>query len=546
MNDIKITFNKSEYTFKKGMTMLDISKEFQKFFKYDILSCRVNSDIVSLNHILNEDADVDFFDISTFVGNKTYERSAILILVKATKDILGKDVRVELSIDKGVYCVIDGIDKDKLDLINKRMHEIVNNNYQIEKFLVNRIKAIKYYQDIKEYDKVELLKYISNTYITIYKLDNVFDYMYGEMVINTSYIKEFNLEYMDNNKFVLMLPFRFNDNKIEEYVHHEKMFNEIIEYLDWSNRINITTFSDINKLLSKGKWYDLIFMSESKQNKRLQEISHNIKENSNIKMVLISGPSCSGKTTTSKKLKLFLESEGLKPHAISIDDYFKERDDTPLDEFGNKDYESINAIDIELFNKQLEELLEGNEITLPTFNFITGKKEFKNKLKIEKNGILIIEGLHSLNEELTKSIHKDNKFKIYISPLTCLNLDNHNRLNTSDNRLLRRIVRDNLRRGYSASQTLNSWKQVRMGETKYVFPYQDSADVVINTSLMYEINVLKVYAEPLLFSINEDDPNYREAIRLINILRMVLPMPAANIPYDSILREFIGNSCFDE
>ena len=318
-----------------------------------------------------------------------------------------------------------------------------------------------------------------------------------------------------------------------------------MEYIDWSDKIGIRNVSDINKMLAEGKWNDLIFMSEATYNKNLLDISETIYKNEDIKMVLIAGPSCSGKTTTSKKLEMFLESKGLNPVALSVDDYFKERIDTPLDEDGNKDYESINAIDTELFNDQLSRLLKGEEVILPTYNFITGQKEFKRRLKLKENAILIIEGLHSLNDELTKTIDKKNKYRIYISPLTCLNLDNHNRLNTTDNRLLRRLVRDNLRRGYNASETLDSWKRVRKGETEYVFPYQDKSDIVLNTSLIYEMNVLKVYAEPLLFSVNESDPNYIEAIRLINLLRMILPMPSASIPLDSVMREFIGNGCFE-
>ena len=433
----------------------------------------------------------------------------------------------------------------KLDVIKNRMHEIIEESVEIQKLNINRIKVIKYYELRKMYDKVNLLKYLSNTYITIYKLDNIYDYMYGEMAINTSYVKDFNLEYINKDGFVLMLPFTYDNNKVNKYVHHEKFFNSVMEYIDWSDKIGIRNVSDINKMLAEGKWNDLIFMSEATYNKNLLDISETISKNEDIKMVLIAGPSCSGKTTTSKKLEMFLESKGLNPVALSVDDYFKERIDTPLDEDGNKDYESINAIDTELFNDQLSRLLKGEEVILPTYNFITGQKEFKRRLKLKENAILIIEGLHSLNDELTKTIDKKNKYRIYISPLTCLNLDNHNRLNTTDNRLLRRLVRDNLRRGYNASETLDSWKRVRKGETEYVFPYQDKSDIVLNTSLIYEMNVLKVYAEPLLFSVNESDPNYIEAIRLINLLRMILPMPSASIPLDSVMREFIGNGCFE-
>lgn len=545
MDNIKITYNNKTDEFPRGITVLEVSKKYSKYYKYDILAANVNDVIVSLNYVLDEDATIDFYDVSSNEGNKIYERTAILILSKAILDEYREQVRIEHSIDKGIYCALSNMTPNKLDVIKNRMHEIIEESVEIQKLNINRIKVIKYYELRKMYDKVNLLKYLSNTYITIYKLDNIYDYMYGEMAINTSYVKDFNLEYINKDGFVLMLPFTYDNNKVNKYVHHEKFFNSVMEYIDWSDKIGIRNVSDINKMLAEGKWNDLIFMSEATYNKNLLDISETISKNEDIKMVLIAGPSCSGKTTTSKKLEMFLESKGLNPVALSVDDYFKERIDTPLDEDGNKDYESINAIDTELFNDQLSRLLKGEEVILPTYNFITGQKEFKRRLKLKENAILIIEGLHSLNDELTKTIDKKNKYRIYISPLTCLNLDNHNRLNTTDNRLLRRLVRDNLRRGYNASETLDSWKRVRKGETEYVFPYQDKSDIVLNTSLIYEMNVLKVYAEPLLFSVNESDPNYIEAIRLINLLRMILPMPSASIPLDSVMREFIGNGCFE-
>lgn len=546
METVKINYKSKTYDFPSGISLLDISKNFQSEFDYDILIGKVNNDILPLDYKIVEDSTIDFYDLSSFIGNKVYERSAILLLVKATKDVLKEKVKVEHSIDKGIYCTINNLTKEKVDLILKRMKELVFANVPIEKLSANRIKMMQYYNKVGMYDKEDLLKYVSNTYVTIYKLDDVYDYMFGEMVLNTSYLKDFNLEYIQGNECVLMLPLFCDRSKVSCYVHHEKLFNSIVNYIDWSHKIGINTISDFNKMLSEGKWNDLIFISEATYNKSLLDIAHTISNNSKIKMVLISGPSCSGKTTTSKKLRSFLEAEGLIPFALSVDDYFKERDETPLDENGDKDFESINAIDTELFNEQLNKLLNHEEVLLPTYNFILGKKEYKRKIKIPDNGILIIEGLHALNSDLTSKIDDSTKYKVYISPLTCLNLDNHNRLSTSDNRLIRRMVRDNLRRGYNASQTLDMWEKVRIGETKYVFPYQDVADVVLNTSLIYELSVLKVYAEPLLFSVEEDDENYNEALRLINTLRMILPMPGASIPLDSILREFIGNGCFDE
>lgn len=546
MDSVNITFHGNMYKFPKNISLLEVSKNFSNQYKNEILVGKINTDIEPLNTLLTENCDIDFYDLSSFIGNKVYERSAILILVKAVKDVLNEEVKVEHSIDKGIYCTINNLDLNKTNAILNRMKEIVNNNMPIEKLTANRLKTMQYYNCVNMKDKEELLKYISNTYITIYKLDNVYDYMFGEMVLSTGYIKEFYLEYIKDNGCVLMFPFIFGDNKLNKYVHHNKLFDATIDYLNWSHKVGINTVADLNKKVADGNWNDLIFISETMYNKTLIDIAKTISENKNIRIILISGPSCSGKTTTSKKLRIYLEAQGLNPHAISVDDYFKERDETPLDSNGNKDFESINAVDVNLFNEQLNKLLNYEEVNIPTFNFITGKKEYKNKLKLSQNGILIIEGLHSLNDSLTSTISSDKKYKIYMSPLTSINLDNHNRLSTSDNRLIRRIVRDNQKRGYNASETLDQWKRVRSGETNFVFPYQDSADVVINTSLIYEMSVLKVYAEPLLFSVKENDPNYVEAIRLINELRMILPMPGSNIPSDSIIREFIGNSCFEE
>ena len=546
MENIKIIYNDVEYEYPKGIKLIDIAKDFEKNYKNQILAAKVNGVMASLDTSVVVDSKVKFYDINRSNGNRVYERTAIFILCKAVKDVTGKELYVEHSIDRGIYCLVDGLTEEILSKINIRMQEIINNKEKIEKLNVNRLNMIKYFNDKGLKSNADLLKYVSNSTITIYKLGELYDYFYGEMYLDTSCITSYNLKYLSGNGFVMMLPTIYDNGVAKEYTHHEQFFNSVVDYIKWTNRIGARNFTDINSKLSLGKWNDLIFMSEATYNKSLLDIADIVSSKKDIKMVLIAGPSCSGKTTTSKKLEMFLEGKGLKPIALSVDDYFKERDETPLDENGFKDFESINSIDTDLFNKQITEMLEGEEVTIPTFNFITGCKEYKKKIKLSEDSILIIEGLHSLNDELTKSISNDRKYKIYISPLTGLNIDNHNRLNTTDNRLLRRMVRDNLRRGYNASATLESWGRVRDGETKYVFPYQDKADIVLNTSLIYEMSVLKVYAEPLLFSVSEDDPNYNEALRLINILRMILPMPSASIPLDSIMREFIGNGCFED
>ncbi len=368
------------------------------------------------------------------------------------------------------------------------------------------------------------------------------------MVPSTKYLDSFSLNYIDENGFVMCYPDIFNPECVLSYTHHKKLFDKFLEYTTWGRKINISNAADLNEIVSLGNYSDLIRLSETYYDSQISKIADKIYENSkNIKVVLIAGPSSSGKTTTSKKLEVYLRSKGLIPHQISIDDYFVNRENTPRDEDGELDFESVDAIDINLFNKHLLSILDGEKVLLPQYNFILGKREYKNKwLQLKENDIIIIEGLHALNDILTMSIGPNNKFKIYISPLTQLNIDNHNYIRTTDTRKLRRIIRDNKYRGHSASQTLEMWSKIKRGEEKYIFPYQDNVDAIINSALVYEIGVLKTYAEPLLFSVSEDDPMYPEALRLINFLRNFLPIPSDDVPNDSILREFIGGSVFND
>jgi uridine kinase len=368
------------------------------------------------------------------------------------------------------------------------------------------------------------------------------------MAYSTSQITEFNLTYVKGDGFVLCMPDTFNPEVTQEYKHHRLIFDKFLDYTKWGEKIGIDCAFDLNRLVSQGKYDEVIRLAEANFESQLANVSNLVyNDRKNLKIVLIAGPSSSGKTTTSKKLAVYLQTQGFRTHAISVDDYFLDREQTPKLPNGEYDFESIRAIDLELFNKQLAELLDGKKVLLPQYNFVLGKKEFKNKwLQIKDNDIMIIEGLHALNEELTMSVERKNKFKVYISPLTQLNIDDHNRIHTSDTRRLRRIIRDNKYRGHSAADTLRMWKNIRTGEEKYIFPFQDDADIVVNTALVYELGVLKTYAEPLLFSVEEDDPVYPEAMRLINFLRNFLSIPSDEVPKDSILREFIGGSGFKE
>lgn len=546
MDSIKVKYKNKEYVYPKGITLLDISKDFKDDYSESIVMGSVNERPCELSFKLTSNCNINFFDFTSSIGNRVYESGLIFILVEAFENVLKSEIEVKYSIDKGIYVQTEKkISQDLLNKVYDEMKSIVEKDLPIQKNLVSRMEAINYYKSINNYDKVNVLKYSVNTNVNLYRLNDNYDYFFSYLPVSTGVIKEFRLTYIDENSFVLRYPNIYYMNKIPVYKHHEKLFNEFKEYDNWCKKLNVENVSELNNKVSKGNINDLILLSENIQNNTLFKIAEKINNNKKLKIILLAGPSSSGKTTTSRKLELFLKGFGMNPIAISVDDYFVDRQKTPKLPDGSYDFESIKAIDTESFNKDLRDLLDLKEVVLPTYNFITGKREYVNEsIKLHENDILIIEGLHALNEELTYSIEKKNKFKIYLCPLTVLSLDNHNRIRTTDNRLLRRIVRDNRTRGYSASETLSNWSRVREGEEMYVFPFQDEADVIFNTSLIYELGVLKPYVEPLLFSVKENDPNYKEVVRLLNLLKNVLPVPTDFIPRDSIIREFIGGGYF--
>jgi len=548
---IKVSYRELEVKeFEKGISLYEISKSFQKYFNYPILVGKVDNNITELEECMNRSCEVKFYDRSSSLGNSVYGRTLQFMIIVAVKRLLGEDTEVVIhhSIDKGFFCeIIDrDIDKPVINKLEEELHKLVREDLIINKVSVSRFDAIKFFKKKKQMDKVDVLKYISNTYVNLYRIDSIYDYFYGELAYSTSMIDEFKLTYIAGNGFVVSYPDTYNPECTLDYVHHKMLFDKFYEYTAWGDSMGISTAAGLNQIVSEGKYDEIIRVAETYYNNQLSNVASRIYENrNNIKLILIAGPSSSGKTTTSKKLEVYLKSMGIRTYPISIDDYFYDRDKTPVLENGELDTESLNAVDLTLFNKHLTKLLNGERVELPEYNFMIGKREYKGKnLKLEKNDMIIIEGLHGLNDDLTSSIERSLKFKIYISPLTQLNIDNHNRIHTTDTRKLRRIIRDNKYRSHSASETLNMWKKIREGEAKYIFPYQDNADMIINSALIYEIGILKTYAEPLLFSVKEDDPMYGEAIRLINFLRNFLPIPSDDIPSDSVLREFIGGSCF--
>lgn len=545
-NNIKVTFRLETKEFPEGTTFKDISESFKHHFTYDILAAKVDNDIVDLSETLKKKCTVDFYDRSSTLGNSIYARSARFILILAARNVLGSEAKLitEHSMDHGVYCTIENakIDKSVINKIEKEMKQIVKENFLYTKLSVSRLDAIKYFKKLKQMDKVNVLKYISNTNINLYRINDIYDYFHGKMAYSTNQINDFKLTYIKDNGFVMSLPEIVNPECTLDYTHHEKVFDKFLEYTKWGKNMEISNASDLNKIVSSGKVSEIVSLAEAHYNSQLSKVADDIANSkNNIKIVLLAGPSSSGKTTTSKKLSYYLRAKGIKTHALSIDDYFINLDKRN----SNMDLESLDVVDVELFNQHLIKLLDGNKVSVPTYNFALGKREFNGKyIKLEENDLIIIEGLHALNDELTMSIDRKNKYKIYISPLTQMNIDDHNHIHTSDTRKLRRIVRDSKTRGMGAKETLRMWPSIRAGERNYIFPFQDEVDSVINSSLIYELGVLKTYAEPLLFNVEENDEEYPEALRLINFLRNFLPIPSDDIPVDSVLREFIGGSCF--
>lgn len=552
MSVIKVTYKNKETEYERGILVSEIAEKVKKDYKYDILASTVNNRLTSLDDKLTRDCVIDFFDISSVIGSNVYERGVFFLFCKSVKDVLNCDVKLLHSLDKGVYAEIltnNLISEVTVEKIKIQMRHLVEDCIPISKIMVSRIEAIDYYSKINQEDKSNSLRYISNSSISLYKLDDTLDYFYGVLPNNTKLLDKFNVKYLKENKVVLLMPNMNDIDSFDDYkfVKNEKMLEAIKQNDDYLNSLDISTSVELNKAISTGNYDDLIRVSEALQNNELLEISERISKNKDLKVILITGPSSSGKTTTSKKLTLFLKSKGLKPIPISVDDFYVDLKDRVLDENGEPEKERIEAIDTNQFNKKISELLNNKEVYLPKYNFITGKQELSEKAtKMDEKSVLIIEGIHAFNEQLTEMIPDKNKFKIYICPLTPLNIDNHNLFKSTDNRLLRRIVRDNRSRGASASVTLETWKNVRKAEDEIILPYLKDADYLLNTSLVYELGVLKTYAEPLLFSVMEDDPNYDEAIRLINLFRMILGMPSDNVPSDSIIREFIGGSCFKD
>ena len=546
---IEITIKGKKYKYNKGITLEEVLTEHDSDSKYPTILAKVNGHLKELSERINEDSTIEFLDLTSPEGNRSHINGLVLVLLYALNSLYKNDakVKVQHSLDKGIYIkTLFKLTEEKLNKIKEVMKEIIKKDMPITKLNIDRLEAIDYFKDIKEESKAGVLNYNTDNYITLYRLGNIYDYFYYFMPTTTGKLKDFDLTFLNDESFVLRFPTVYINDKIKKYQHHRLMFDVFEQYKKWATLINVETSVDLNRIVSTGKVGDLIKMDETIQDHRLLTVAKTIADNKKkIKIVILAGPSSAGKTTTSRKLCIYLNIFGLNPISVSMDDYFLERVDTPKDESGNYDFECLEALDLKLFDKHMQQLLNGQTVKMPTYNFQIGKKEFNKELKLENNDIMIIEGIHALDPKILTNITRDKKYKIYISPLTQLRLDDHNRIQTTDNRLLRRIIRDNRTRDYKVEDTLRQWSSVRAGEEKYIFPYQDESDVMINSAAIYEMGVLKTYVEPLLYSVDPNSPYYEEAKRLINCLRLFLPITSEAIPEDAILREFIGGSYFN-
>jgi len=531
----------------EGTRFLSLAEEYQEKYSDKIVLALVDNKLRELNKTIEGDCEIAFVTMTDRDGKRAYRRSVTLLLQKAVYNLWGKEahVRVLHSLGESYYCELEGheIDKASLLMLKQEMLRLVDEDFSIEKKNVKTDKAREMFHTFKMYDKERLMAYRRSSRVNVYSLDGMMDYYYGYMVPSTGYLQWFDLDLYESG-FVVMFPNK-NGSVVEPLNTSNKLYHTLEESKDWSRMLGVGSVGALNEAIAQGRGKDIILLQEALMEERIGAIAAPIAKDASKKFIMIAGPSSSGKTTFSNRLSIQLSAKGLRPHPIGLDDYYVDREKCPRDENGDYDFECLEAIDVELFNQDMVRLLNGEEIAMPSFNFKTGKREYRGKkLKLGENDILVIEGIHGLNDKLSHSLPSESKFRIYISALTQLNIDEHNPLPTTDGRLLRRIVRDARTRNTTAQETLAMWHSVRRGEEKYIFPFQESADVMFNSALVYEIAVLKTFAEPLLFQIPRDCEEYQEAKRLLKFLDYFLPLPTEDIAQNSLVREFIGGSCF--
>ena len=542
----------SSKSFPYGISLLDVYKGFNLDLPFGPVNAKVNNKVEGLNYRFYHNKDVEFQNICTSSGMRTYVRSLCFVLCKAVEELYPQgSIMLEHPVSKGYYCRMNldrPIGLDDVQHIKQRMKEIIAEDIPFKRYECHTEEVVELFRQKGMMDKVKLLETSGNLYSYYYTLGDTVDYYYGSLLPSTGYIHLFGLEkYYDG--LLLQVPNRQQPDELEEMIKQEKMLDVFKEHRRWNQILGVGNVGDFNEACNLGHATQLINVSEALQEKRISQIAdeifHRKEQGQPLKLILISGPSSSGKTTFSKRLSVQLMANGIRPYPVSLDDYFVNREQTPRDDNGDYDYESLYALDLDFFNQQLQSLLNGEEVELPRFNFTTGKREMSGtRLKIDENMILILEGIHALNPELTAHLPVESKFKIYVSALTTILLDNHNYIPTTDNRLLRRIIRDFKYRGYSAEETISRWPSVRAGEDKWIFPYQENADVMFNSALLFELAIIKDYAEPILRKVPNNRPEYSEAYRLRKFLEYFVPLQDKELPPTSLLREFLGGSSF--
>ncbi len=548
----QVTIGNDVYEYPRGTAYRKIADAVQKKYSAPVVLVTVDGRLRELHKRLDHSCTLDFVTLADDIGHKTYQRSLTLLMLKAMYHVAGHEnidqLAVQYSMGSGYYCTLHGsvlLNQEFLDQVKAYMKELVERKIPIMKKNVSTHEAREKFRNYGMLDKEKLFRYRRVSRVNLYELDGFEDYFYGFMVADTGYLKYFDLRLYDEG-FVLVFPTRYEPEKLPELVFSRKVFQVQKESEGWGHRLGIETVGTLNEKVCNGDFHRLLLIAEALQEQKIAELAGEIAKRRDVKFVMIAGPSSSGKTTFCNRLSIQLSAHGLIPHPVSLDNYYLNRVDTPKDENGEYDFECLEALDLELLDRDLNTLLCGGQIELPYYNFKTGKREYKgNYLELGEEDILVMEGIHGLNDRLSKFIPKESCYKVYISALTQLNVDEHNRIPTTDGRLIRRMVRDNRTRATSARETIAMWHKVRRGEEKYIFPYQDSADFVFNSALIYELSVLKQYAEPILFQIPEDAPEYQEAKRLLKFLDYFVGIPSEPVPQNSILREFIGGSCFD-
>ena len=545
---IRCKNNKKSQKVEIGSTLFDIFSAFDLKMTHGPVSARVNNKVEGMHYRVYNSKDVEFLDMTSSSGSRAYTRTLFFVLCKAVQDIYpATDVVIDIPVSNGFYVDIrlgrPVVDED-VNIIRRRMQEIIDARMPIRRFTVPTEEAVALFQEKGDIEKVKLLKTSGTIYTTYYKIGDYVDYYYGTLLTNTSQLYLFGLEkYYDG--MLLRIPSLKNPDVLGEMTRQDKMFEIFKEHHRWQSILGIRTVGDFNQAIDANHSTDIINISEALQEKKIANIAEEIASRKGVKLVLLAGPSSSGKTTSCKRLSIQLAVNGLKPLQISLDDYFVDREKTPKDASGEYDYESIYALDLDLINEQFNALFRGEEVELPKYDFQSGKsKKSGNRLKMNDNNVLVVEGIHALNPELTAHIPQEQIFRVYASALTTILLDNHNYIPTTDNRLLRRIIRDNKYRGVSAQETIHRWPSVRAGENKWIFPFQENADAMLNTAMLYELAVIKMQAEPLLQQVPENCEEYAEAYRLLKFLKYFKGIPYNNLPPTSLLREFLGGSSF--